>query len=454
MRRLIPDTIAGRTFLLLVLSLAVSHALSVVFYATDRASSLDLLGSEHIAERMVTLTRLIENASPHVRTDLASLASSGTMSVSLTNASRVQSRKDLSPQEQTLVRIFEEHMVRIGRHSFLLRYTEATPEAAGSATSDLSAPPTEGSRHLAVSIQLSDGSWINFATAIEELDSVWSLRFGLSMGVMIVLVVLISAILVRYLNRPLGLLSSAARRLGHDVAAPPLPVSGPREVREAIGAFNDMQAQVQRLVEDRTQMLTAISHDLRTPITLLRLRAEFVSDEAERARMLATLDDMESMIRGVLAFARDDATKEPPQIVDLGALVASICHDMADAGLPVEFEQGPKLTHNCRRSSMARAITNLIDNAVKYGRRARVLLEPKGEAIRIVIDDDGPGIPADQMEKAFRPFVRLDRSRGGEKRGTGLGLSIARSMVLANGGKLTLENRDEGGLRATVWLPR
>lgn len=454
MRRLIPDTIAGRTFLVLVLSLAVSHALSIAFYATDRASSLDLLGSEHLAERIVTVTRLIENAQPDMRTGLAVLASSAAMSVSWTNASRIRSRSDLSPQEQTLVRIFEEHMARIGRHSFLLRYTQEMPEAAGSATSDLSAQPTEGSRQLAVSVQLSDGSWINFATAIEELGSVWSLRFGLSMAVMIVLVVLISAILVRYLNRPLGLLSFAARRLGHDVGAPPLPISGPREVREASRAFNDMQAQVQRLVKDRTQMLTAISHDLRTPITLLRLRAEFVGDEAERARMLATLDDMESMIRGVLAFARDDATKEPPQIVDLSALVASICHDMADAGLPVEFEQGSKLTHNCRRSSMTRAITNLIDNAVTYGHRARVRLEPTDEAFRIVIDDDGPGIPADQMEKAFRPFVRLDASRGGDKHGTGLGLSIARSMVLANGGRLTLENRREGGLRATVWLPR
>lgn len=454
MRRLVPDTIAGRTFLVLVLSLAVSHALSIAFYVADRASSLDLFGSEHHAERIVTITRLIESASPEMRADLARLASSGTMKVSWTNANRVPLNSNPTLQEKTLVRIFGQHMARIGQRPFFLRYSEAMPDAAGSAASNLSAQPTEGSRQLAVSVQLSDGGWINFVTAVGAQDSVWSLRFGLSMGVMIVLVVLISAILVRYLNKPLDLLSSAARRLGHNVAAPPLPVSGPREVREAIRAFNDMQAQVQRLVEDRTQMLTAISHDLRTPITLLRLRAEFVGEEAERTRMLATLDDMESMISGVLAFARDDAAKESPELVDISALVASICHDMADAGLPVEFEQGPRLIYSCRRSSMVRAITNLIDNAIKYGRRARVRLEPTGEAIRITIDDDGPGIPGDLMEKAFRPFVRLDPSRGGDRRGTGLGLSIARSMILANGGRLTLENRREGGLRATIRLPR
>lgn len=170
--------------------------------------------------------------------------------------------------------------------------------------------------------------------------------------------------------------------------------------------------------------------------------------------MLATLDDMEAMIASVLSFAHEDAKKEAPETVDLAALVESICDDLAEAGMPVEFTGPERLPYACRRMAMRRTVTNLVDNAVKYGKSARVRLGATPDAVTITVDDKGPGIPSHEFDKVFSPFYRLESSRGGETAGTGLGLSVARAMALANGGEITLENRPEGGLRATIHLPR
>lgn len=451
MRRLVPDTVAGRTFLVLVVGLVLSHIASIAFYATDRANSLDVIDGAHIAERMATLARLIEHAGPEQRKEIARLASRESMTVSLGEEGLVTSEPG-SRHESVVRRSFLQHLSDIGVTEFFLRIRES--DAIGAVIpSSGSAPANASYRRLSASMRLSDGSWLNFITEIQDPDDVWSFRFSLSLAVMLLAIVLISAVIVRHVNRPLHLFAKAAQRIGRDVSAAPMAATGPREVREVIAAFNKMQARIRRLVDDRTQMLTAISHDLRTPITLLRLRAEFVDDETERARMLNALDEMEAMITAVLAFARDDGTKEIAERVDLRALVSTICNDMADAGLPVEFVNGPRVVIACRRHSVARATTNLIDNAVKYGERAVVRLEQRAGEIAIVVEDVGPGIPDDQMAAATRPFVRLDDARSGDQPGTGLGLSIARSMAIANGGTLVLENRSEGGLRATIRLP-
>ena len=215
-----------------------------------------------------------------------------------------------------------------------------------------------------------------------------------------------------------------------------------------------MQERLGRFIADRTRMLAAIGHDLRTPITSLKLRAELLDDEETRGKMLATLDDMQRMTEATLAFARDDAAAEPVRSVDLEALVASIVDDLADMGKDVTFTASGRVAYPCRSTALRRAITNLIDNATEYGVRARVALADTPSGPTISVEDDGPGIPADKMEEAFKPFVRLEGSRSRETGGAGLGLSIARSIVLAHGGELTLANRPEGGLRADIRLPR
>ena len=215
-----------------------------------------------------------------------------------------------------------------------------------------------------------------------------------------------------------------------------------------------MQTRLHRFVEDRTQMLAAISHDLRTPLTRLRLRAEFVEDPEQQRKMLADLEEMEAMIASTLAFARDDARKEPRVPIDLAALLQSLVDDLGDAGNTVEYSGPEHKTIACRPVALRRAIGNLIDNALKYGGCARVaLLDGREDGhVAIRIDDDGPGIPEGEQEKVFAPFYRLERSRSRDTGGTGLGLSVARTIARAHGGDVTLRNRPDGGLSALLLL--
>jgi signal transduction histidine kinase len=251
----------------------------------------------------------------------------------------------------------------------------------------------------------------------------------------------------------LGLLAGAADRLGRDVAAEPLAEVGTSEMQRAARAFNHMQERLRRLVESRTQMLAALSHDLRTPLTLLRLRAEEVADGEERDKMLATIGEMDAMIGTTLAFARDEGRAEPRRRADVAALLGSVVDDMADTGLPVTMAPAAPLIHECQPGALKRAITNLLDNAVKYGQRARAAITATAKAIEITIDDDGPGIPDAELKRVFQPFYRVEDSRSRDTGGTGLGLAIAQAIVQAHGGELTLANRPGGGLRACISLP-
>ena len=200
-------------------------------------------------------------------------------------------------------------------------------------------------------------------------------------------------------------------------------------------------------------MIAAIAHDLGTPITRLRLRAEYVEDEEQHKKMLADLHEMEEMIAATLAFARDDGASEPREIFDLNSLLQSICDDISDSGYTVEFLPGGRLPYAFRLVALRRAFTNLLNNAVTYGEKAHLSVEDRSDAIVVRIDDDGPGIPEELHEEVFKPFRRLETSRSRETGGTGLGLTVARTIIRAHGGDIVLSNRTEGGLRVEVTLP-
>jgi signal transduction histidine kinase len=257
----------------------------------------------------------------------------------------------------------------------------------------------------------------------------------------------------RRITRAVTALAAAADRLGRGEAVPPLAEEGPDEVRRATRAFNEMQARLRRFIDDRTRLLAALGHDLRTPITALRLRAEFVEEDEVRERLLATLDEMQRMVEATLAFARDEAHSEEVRELDLAALVDGVCEDMAELGRPVTFASTSRLVAPVRGLALRRALRNLIENALTYGERARVALRNTPTEAVITVDDDGPGIPAGDLERVFEPFTRLETSRSRETGGVGLGLAIARSVARAHGGELELSNRPEGGLRATLSLP-
>lgn len=269
----------------------------------------------------------------------------------------------------------------------------------------------------------------------------------------IIVAIVISIWTAHRLAAPIRDFATAAERLGVDLTAPPLAERGPRELRATIKTVNRMQARLQRFVEDRTQMLAAISHDLRAPLARLRLRAELVGNREQQRKMFDDLDAMNAMIDSTLAFARDEARQEPRKLVDIGILVGDACEDAGDAGSEVSYSGRRGIEISCRPTLVRRAVTNLIDNAVKYGGCARVKIVCDPDRVLIVVDDDGPGIPPDEQEKVFAPFYRREPARDPAKAGVGLGLSIARTVAREHGGDVTLKNRDPGGLSALIELP-
>jgi signal transduction histidine kinase len=228
---------------------------------------------------------------------------------------------------------------------------------------------------------------------------------------------------------------------------------GPRELRSSIVAFNAMQAQIQKFVDDRTAMLAAISHDLRTPLTKMRLRGEFVDDEVQRARLFHDVDDMQAMVDSALAFFRDDFQDEETTAFDFPEMLRTIADDYNDQGSEITYDGADHVAFRGRPFALKRAFTNLVDNAVKYGRAPELSFRFSEQQVVVVVRDSGPGIPPGAAEQVFAPFYRLERSRNRATGGVGLGLTSARAVIRAHGGDIGLRNRPSGGLEVEVTLP-
>ncbi|MCX8996757.1 ATP-binding protein [Rhizobiaceae bacterium BDR2-2] len=310
------------------------------------------------------------------------------------------------------------------------------------------------SRNVALNMAapLPDGRWLSVRFAF-ELPAFWNpialMSFAISSFAVIVAVVMT----VREQTRSLRMLAVASEKLGRGETAEPLAVVGPSEVKATIGAFNTMQDRLLQYVGDRLRLLASISHDLRTPLTTLRLKAEFVDNDAVRDDLVATIDELTSICEATLAFSRAEATTEETVSVDLAALIGEVVEQFRLMKADAVAAELPSIDYPIRPVAFKRALRNLLDNAVRYGKRATVTLGDMGDEIVIAIEDDGPGIPADLVESAFNPFVRLEASRNSETGGMGLGLSIARSIVKAHGGSIWLTNAETGGLRAEIYLP-
>ncbi|KAI96421.1 histidine kinase [Rhodomicrobium udaipurense JA643] len=269
----------------------------------------------------------------------------------------------------------------------------------------------------------------------------------------ILLVVILSAITSRRVLAPLSRLVDAAQRLGRTRDPVPIDMTNLNEFTVVAEALNDMQDRIKRFIDERTQMLAAISHDLRSSLTGLRLDAERLPDGETKDDLIAAMEEMERMISATLTFAGDDLKGERAERVDLAAMLISLCDTFSDRSRPAEYEGPDHAFLICQPTAMKRVFANLIDNAVKYGSRAEVFLAAKEEGVEVTVADHGPGIPPGKTEIAFQPFRRLEDSRCPETGGVGLGLAIARDIVRAHGGEIALANRPEGGLRVRVWLP-
>jgi signal transduction histidine kinase len=299
---------------------------------------------------------------------------------------------------------------------------------------------------------LPDGQRITFAVlGIPSFGGGYMLPIFL--GSLLLVAILIALWTARLLARPIREFARAAEQLGVDLTAQPLAVRGPQELRVTIQAFNRMQDRLRRFLEDRTQMLAAISHDLRAPLARLRLRAELVADGEQQRKMFDDLEDINAMIDSTLAFARNDARREPRRLVDIGVLVGDVCEDAGDAGREVSYSGSRGIDVSCRPTDIRRAVANLVDNAIKYGGCVHVDVVRDVGCVTIVVEDDGPGIPPEEQEKVFAPFYRREPARDPAKAGVGLGLSIARTIAREHGGDIAIMNREAGGLRAAMELP-
>ncbi|MFN4091337.1 MAG: ATP-binding protein [Brevundimonas sp.] len=304
---------------------------------------------------------------------------------------------------------------------------------------------------FAASVQQADGRWATVEPP-KGLLSPWQQRVLLALVISMLLLAPLVWWMARRLTRPIRVFAEAAERLGADPDAEPLEPSGPSEVRTAIAAFNDMQASLRAHMRQRAQTIAAIAHDLRTPLTRLRFRAE-QSPDSVRDRMAADIEEMDALIAQAMAFVRGETTPERREVFDLDALAAACADGFIETGAAVTFDGGGELPVRADPAALRRALGNLIGNAVKYAGAARVMAFAEGGQAVVLVEDEGPGLPDDELEAVFEPFRRGERSRNRETGGAGLGLTVARQAARAHGGDVVLANREGGGLAARLTLP-
>lgn len=447
-----PSSISGRTMIVLLVGLMASHLASTAFLSSDRYNAVIVSSERLCADRIVTMARLIDQRTPGQRSLLVAEMTSPTLQISLSSAPAITLNHHDGDDLLLMEEAFRPYFGPIG-HPRLHVIHKSSADADHSLWHDvLHGFPRN--QTISVSFQLSDGEWANFDLATPQVEGLWSPHAIGSLLIMLAGILVLSFWATRWVGRPASTFGLAADRLGRDVNAPPLPETGPLEMRRAVAAFNEMQSRIRRFVDDRTRMLAAISHDLRSPLTRLRLRAELLADDDGRNRMLADIDEMETMVSSTLEFARGDATDEPTQAIDLSATLETICDNVSDLGLSASYSWQGRLICSCRPAALKRALTNLIENASRYGKHAAVHAERKHENIEVTIEDEGQGIPESEMENVFTPFYRLDESRNRKSGGVGLGMTVSRSIIRAHGGDITLENLPLGGLRVTATLPQ
>jgi signal transduction histidine kinase len=439
-----PRSLAARTAAVLLVGLVLVQVAGLTIHAFDRLDVQRLNQARSLAMRVVSLYRTMALTEPSRRAAvLAELHRGPDLIPTLGQAPPQVDLPEMPPPERQLLRV-NMNLIPLGNAQ--LRWRETVMYGG------------HFWRRAAIGIQLPDGEWLNISAEMEPLRPWHSPTFLAAFVLMTVAAAVLTLWAVRRLTAPVRTLAEAAEALGRDVNAPPLPENGPSEVAIAAVAFNTMASRIRRFVQDRTELLTAIGHDLRTPITRLKLRAEFVEDEEQRNKILADLEELEAMVSATLAFGRDARTTESVSPIDLPELLRTILDEAGDANPDVSDKltyHGPAhLTVRARSMSLKRVFVNLVVNAINYGGSARVSLSTTADRIVVVeIEDDGPGIAASEIDRVFEPFHRGEPSRNRETGGVGLGLPIARNIMRAHGGDVVIANRPPSGIKATVTLP-
>ncbi|MDH0639422.1 ATP-binding protein [Pseudomonas sp. GD03860] len=435
------DSISRRIALTIIAAMLTSVALNILFVQLAGVWARPPLSQIGLIEQMAVVTRVVEAAPPDQRERLAEAASNPMLHVYW------------SPRRENLELPGAGVVLAVEDVPELQRLLASPPRQIAVYKPD-DWPRDAPDAHYKLVMQLGDDSWLAFTPPYRS----WGLSVGMRFTIIGILA-LIAALLVawigtRQLAGPLQRFARAARRFGSDLRAPPIRLEGPHELRQAITAFNTMQAQIQHFIAERTQMLAAISHDLRAPLTRMRLRGEFIEDAEQQRKLFRDVDEMQSMINAALNFFRDETRLETATPFDLAELLQTLVDDYGDQHIDVRFEGPKNLVYLGRPLALKRAVTNLIDNAVKYASPPGIRLSSTAHSLFIDVCDQGPGIPGAALEEVFVPFFRLESSRNRDTGGVGLGLPAARTVIREQGGELTLSNQPGGGLRARIELPR
>jgi signal transduction histidine kinase len=465
--RLVPGSLFGRTMLVLAAGLLLAQLATVLINVMDRGSAVYRLASQQVAIRIAEVAKILNRVPAADRTWILEELSSRDLRVLLAAKPVVvpQGPEELNPYERSFAASVQR---RIGAPwqtdveiTTRLRSLRPGPEDDYSSTTFgqwfgrnfyFLLPDTFT---MVTQVRLQDGSTAVFYARVpqERLARLETLvpRLILTLGIIIAL----TAVVVGMMTRPLARLARAADALGADPEGPALRISGPREVARVVEAFNRMQSQVRRYVHERASLLGAISHDLKTPITRMRLRAEMMPEGELREKFVRDLEEMEAMVGSTLEFFSSLGKDPERRPVDIAALVDGLCEDWRETGAETTISGTPHAPYPAHPQALRRCLNNLIENALRYGGRADVSIEDDDAMLRIAVRDQGPGIPADQLERVFEPFFRLEGSRSRESGGVGLGLSIARNIARWHGGDVTLSNALGGkGLIAELALPR
>ncbi|WP_248750453.1 ATP-binding protein [Pseudomonas sp. MWU15-20650] len=434
------DTLNRRIALTIVAAMLASLALNALFVQVAGVWARPPIDRTGLLEQLAATSKVIEAAPVPLRSQLAQAASSASLHVTWsaqpadfglpTRGSHLQAGSVPGLQE----------LFGVDRN---IQVFNPDDWPSGSAEA----------RYMAL-IQLHDGSWLSFTPSERSWGLSASTRIAVIIALGLIATLLVAWVATRQLAMPLQRFASAARRFGGDLRAPPIDIEGPHEIRQAIIAFNTMQAQIQHFIGERTHMLAAISHDLRAPLTRMRLRSEFMEDLDHQRKLIRDVEEMQSMINAALAFFREDTDPEPSTAFDLSELLQTIIDDYRDQHIDVDFSGPSHVVYHGRPLGIKRVIVNLLENATKYAQHPGITLSVGPHAICIEVSDEGPGIPETALERVFDPFFRLEASRNRNTGGVGLGLSAARAIVREQGGDLTLSNRHGQGLMARVELPR
>ncbi len=450
---LLPRSLFGRIALILVGGLVAAQLFTTAIHISERDDLLLRTGLSRAAAGIGDVVRVLNSVSPAQRPRIMEAIADATLK--LTDGKQSADSSAAAEGETELHRVARDALALALDPGTQFRVIDAQPVNLNPDSWYAREFGERTGMRIHAAILLGDGTWITVASTNPPRTSSWFTRLLRNLAIVdgVMLVLLFFA--VRLVTKPLSVLAQAAEELGRNIERPPLPETGTVELSRASRALNTMQDRLKRYVDTRVKILAAMSHDLKTPITRMRLRAEMLDDAHIKAKFSKDLDELQQMVGSTLDYMRGLAEGgEAVQPIDVAALISSLKEDAEEAGHIVTICGDASSPVMGRAQALKRCLQNLIDNALAYGRRADITLRDEGGALNIAISDDGPGIPEDDIERVFEPFYRVEGSRNRNTGGSGLGLSIARNIAQAHGGSVRLRNLASGGLEATLRIPR